>query len=846
MKKVISIMLATLTILSAMTTPFYMPIKAAEETVLYVSSKGSDSNAGTSESQPKKTLQAAIKALNGKDGRIVLTSYTVIEKDACDLPDHGGRVTITAKNGDKVYSAGELYIADNLYLGGETVFEDLTMTFGGAAYIFCQGNNTVFGENITSKTTSYKSPSIFGGFNCNRSGATSAKCALPSFTLEVNSGTWNKVYCGNYRAGNSNLLITSSNPTVLTIGGGTFKGGISPVGNESRKANATLNISGGTFLCSIYGIAEASPTYGRSTSFTGDIDINITGGTFAGDISVAARDGEAAFTGNCNINLQGGDFSRVNSIVGASGTRLYRYGKSLATLTIGKGIDINAEQTGEILFTNNIAEFADPSVLYHDGWYYYTYAQTYLGKPAVWIRRAANFSDISASRPLLVWSEANNPADMTSFWAPQLVFFEGKFYIYATCAYDAGDSNTVPRKPVVLISKTNDPFDGFDYFGPMENIDPDIRSYLSPRFIEHNGKRYMINGGFFRAEDRVVGEKHFQSLFITEMESPTSFKGKAVKIAGATESWEVSNGGKCKILEGPFAYTAPDGTLYVIYAANETARDDYCTGLLRFDGGKNGDITDASLWYKYPQPIHKRRPALGIHSPGAAILVPSPDGKDLWLIYHAKLTQGTYTYDGRILFAQPFETDANGVPKSMTPPRLTTVLSYSKNTMPLSKKLGQFDKVIDKNLPDAPETSAPETTAPVTTVPVTTAPVTEPPITTTAAPETTVPVTEPPVTTAAAPETTIPVTEAPVTTSAAPETTVPATEAPDITTAAPETTAPVTEAPDITTAAPDTTATPDTTAPAAGESGCGSLLSTISAAITTAIAAIFVIKKKKD
>ncbi len=659
-----------------------------EEKVIFVSGVGRDSNSGESDDQPKATIHEAIRAIGDADGTIVICGDYTHRKNDEWFPVHKGQIKITSSYGSKNYLP-IFRVESDIYLGGKTIIENISIQFSDQRSIFCNGYDTIFGKGITVSHGRQTPPNIYGGKDC-----TKGNFVLTSFSLRIDSGSWGKVYCGNYRNKASDSLSRLPGDTVLMINGGTFLDTVAATGSENRAGDAKLIINGGEFRCSVLGIAEPSVAYGSKLTVKGNIDMELNGGVFSGDIAVAARNEETSLNGKCDIRLGAGDFSRVNLIQGAEGTLLYSEGKATATLHISEGIDINAQQTGDIVFKNNIANFADPSVLYHDGWYYYTYAKDYMGKPAVWIRRSPNFSDISASRPVLVWAEAINPSGMSSLWAPQLVVLEGKYYLYATCAYKGTDNENgvTPRKPVVFVSNvSDDALGGYTYYGPMDNTDPDVLMYLSPRFIQWQDKTYMINGGFFRSEDRMPDKYHYQSLFVTEMESPTSFKGKAVKIAEATRSWEISNNGKCEILEGPFAYTqAKDGKLYVLYSANETATDNYCTGLLRFDGSATDDITNASLWYKFPDPIQQKDTSLKMYSPGAMVLTTSPDGEQIWMLFHIKTKSG-YTYDGRIMCAQPLITDENGVPQESPLQALSTEFSYKKNTMPLVERIKGFN-----------------------------------------------------------------------------------------------------------------------------------------------------------
>ncbi len=665
---------------------FAMTVCAKASSTVYVSSSGSDTNAGTAANAAKATLTGALEALGGADGTIVITDNLTLENGAAALPRHDGTVTITSGS----YGA-TLTVNETFYLGGKTVFSNIDFSFGESISIFCESNDTVFGSGITVDYLG-DAPVIYGGYDTAKTGETASTTVLTPFSLQIDSGTWGNVYCGNRRNYYTSFYPLSNVDTSLTINGGSFYGIVSAIGCDQRNGTATLTINNGNFYGGICGIAKSCINYDGTITYTGTIAITINGGFFTNDIVVAERENEATLNGECVITLNGGDFSRINRIMGDTDI----IGGN-TSLILSENVDVTSAQSGNIKFKNSIADYPDPSIFYHDGWYYYTYSGYYRNKLALWVRRAANFSDIAYSRPMLAWSEYDNPADMNSLWAPQMYYFDGSFYIYATCVYTADEEATdttvitPPRKTVVWQASSADPLDGFTYIGPVANADPEVYSFLSPRFIEWGGKRYMVNGGFFRAEDRVVGEKHYQSLFATEMKSPTEFTGKTVQISTVTEAWEISSNQKVKIQEGPFPYYASNGTLYLLYSANETAYDDYCTGLLRFNGTAEDSILDASLWYKYPDPIHTKNADAGIYSPGAGVLVQSPNGDEMWFIYHAKLTSGEYTYSGRVLFAQKMEFDANGNPKASTPPSLDTTLSYEMNSMPLVNRISGFN-----------------------------------------------------------------------------------------------------------------------------------------------------------
>ncbi len=595
---------------------------------------------------------------------------------------------------------------------GETEISHIHITARAKSgvWIACGGRKTTVRASVTCPllpdSLYFAYPSLCGGF-------AAAGAATKGASLTVEGGDWENVYGGNVRLAGTAPDRKAEGDISLTVTGGHFHGAIAGNGQNSLAGNVTLSISGGTFDCSVFGMAAASPAVGQSVSVSGDVSVTVTGGAFRGDILAFEADSDVKFTGHYALALRGGDFSRVNAIRGVE-KNLYHSKKVCSdSLEIAASLRPDAELSGKIDFENPIASYADPSVVYRDGWYYYSYSKDYNGKPALWLTRAANLPDLSASTPLMVWSASvtGQGKEITSLWAPQVYFLDGKWYIYCTCSATSSDDT---RRPYVWEGKGEDPFDGFTFKGILANVDEEVYGYLSPRIIDYGGTRYLVCGGFFRKADRIVGSLHRQSLFMGELESPTAFKagGKMVQISTVTTSWE-GQGSNVLIQEGPFPIYSPDGQLWLAYSANQTYTDAYCTGLLRFKGTESDKLTNASLWEKQPRPLHQKNTVAGVVSPGAMVFTVSPDGRDVWAVYHAKLRSGLgYSY--RLLFTQPV-TFRNGVPVIDPPQPLDTVFSFPQNPRSLASRIGAFDKVETVGEPE--ETGSGEDTAPAVTGP---------------------------------------------------------------------------------------------------------------------------------
>lgn len=653
-------------------------------TCVYVSGRGTGD--GSSPLSPSNDILGAITASKETDRcSVVIIGRFLIDK-AKALPEMSSGYSIGSYmscNFRDVFGS-RLDLAAVLTLGGPATIEKTGIfEYSGNGVIACNGYDTTVEDTVECGRHFYRAvfsyPSICGGTVSG--GSLGGK---KSWTLTVNGGTWQYVFGGRYQIAASQPGSVSADMTVI-INGGTYYGGISGGGRNNLTGSASLIVNGGYFRCSLYGTPAPSLTVGTRGTIKGDLSVTINGGTFCGDVSCTQRNEDISMNGKYTLTITGGDFSRVNKIAGADG--IISHPKTCTSeLRLADSVDLSAAVTGSFDFENPIANYADPSVYCHDGWYYYTYSKDYNSAPALWMSRAANIADIGASEPMLVWSKAASGGSIASLWAPQIYFLDGKWYIYATCA-EASDSES--RRPYVWVGKGDSPYDGFDFFGTIAGYDKNVYSYLSPRIIEHGGVRYLVCGGFYYKSDRIAGVKHYQELFIGELESPTKFATGMTIISEPNYSWEID--GKVSIMEGPFAIYSPGGQLYIAYAANQTRSDNYCTALLKFTGGENDKLTDRSLWEKQKKPIHEKNVSAGIYSPGAMCFVYSPAG-DLWGVYHAKYFPNS-GYSNRQLFAQKVNWE-NEYPVMDPPQPLGTVTTMELNPMEVNRRVGGFDETV--------------------------------------------------------------------------------------------------------------------------------------------------------
>ena len=644
-------------------------------------------NGGTGDgSSPSKAagdlVSAAKRLTNG--GTIVVCGKLTVDVGQT-LPGVSGKITITSLFDGVDYRATDdanIELRKYISFGSAGEFDHIRIVAAAnGTYISAEGHALTVGDGVVcsifegNRTEDY--PALIGGsaaLAVNQSGGN---------ILTVRSGDFGVVSTGMYAAAGTAATHTVRGDLTLNIAGGGFHGAVYVAGQNNLVGNAVCNVTGGQFHCPIFGMEDG-------VTAKGNITIDLAGGTVCGDIRASAGDG-ATFDGVYTLNIGGADIERASSIVGAQSL-----GGAHTSFFNAPNTDLTRTLSGEITFTNPIAGFADPSVVYHDGWYYYTYARnTAATKAAIYMCRAANLCDLAGAAPQLIWSQAQSGggAEITDLWAPQLYYLDGRWYLYAAVQGAKSAVGADERYPYVWVGQPDTPMGPYTYFGCMQNIDTDFFTYLSPRVIEHGGKTYMFFSGFATPTDV---NPHTQRLRIVELASPTAFGSKEVVFSSPSYTWEggSANGttGFSGIMEGPFAFYAPNGQLYLIYAGNHTRLDTYCTGILHFKGGAGDSLMDASLWEKDPKPFQWVNYENGTLSPGAMVVTTSSDGKHYYGVYHAK--QYHYSaYSMRRLYMQEITFDKDGVPHIGDAPSVDTVLTVAKNQTPLEKRISSFTTV---------------------------------------------------------------------------------------------------------------------------------------------------------
>lgn len=307
-------------------------------------------------------------------------------------------------------------------------------------------------------------------------------------------------------------------------------------------------------------------------------------------------------------------------------------------------------------FKNPVAPSGnDPWLIFFEGSYYYCLSS----QGGICVARIENIYDMDKATPKKIWTPPENTMYSKELWAPELHYLEGEWYIY----FAADDGKNENHRMYALKGTSQNPLDDFTFAGKVS--DPSDKWAIDGTVMNYNGEMYFIWSGWAGTTD------DSQNLYIAKMNGPCNISGGRVRISIPKENWE-RNG--MPLQEGPVAIER-GGVTHIVYSASGSWTDDYCLGLLTLTGR---DPLIPASWEKSSLPILKKSDE--VFGPGHCSFTTSPDGGQVWAVYHANIVSGS-GWSGRKSWTQQVTWDENNYPVigRGTPPAPGEELEIAEN-----------------------------------------------------------------------------------------------------------------------------------------------------------------------
>ncbi|KAH6620207.1 glycosyl hydrolase [Boeremia exigua] len=286
---------------------------------------------------------------------------------------------------------------------------------------------------------------------------------------------------------------------------------------------------------------------------------------------------------------------------------------------------------------------SDPHIVWTGG-YYYLMVTTWTN---LQITRAKTIEGLKTGEKKVVWTDTNTSRN-ANMWAPELHYLDGLWYIY----YTAGQSANLDLQRPHVLKGGSDPFQPYSYHATLTNT----------WGIDGSIVRFSSWGNYFVWS---CMSNNLQSLCIAPLTAPGKI-GTTKVLSAPTQSWE-RNG--APVMEGPSAmYNG--GKTYIAYSGSYCWTAQYSLGLLTWNG--SGDPSLSASWAK-TGPVFTS--ANNNYGPGHNGFFNSPDGKEIWNVFHATANSNGACDGNRYTMVQKVNFNSDGRPNFGTPVALGTTLT---------------------------------------------------------------------------------------------------------------------------------------------------------------------------
>jgi GH43 family beta-xylosidase len=275
-------------------------------------------------------------------------------------------------------------------------------------------------------------------------------------------------------------------------------------------------------------------------------------------------------------------------------------------------------------YTNPVGQdiyMGDPFILFHDG-IYYLYGTTSSGEGF----KCWSSKDFREWKPEgFVYRKTETSWGGSNFWAPEVYFHKGEFYL----AYSSKgkDSN---NRMLLCLAKSPSPTGPFtDVHAPW--FDMGFSCIDAHLFFDDDGKIYLY---FDRVgyEGKQPDGYMYGLIYVMETDSQLRPSGDTIFCSKAEQDWEnpLSMHSRCN--EGSYVLKH-NGKYYMTYSANHYLDPFYGIGY-------STAPTPLGPWEKCKDnPLVGMNPEAGIFGPGHNSFTVSPDGKELFMVYHTHVSE---------------------------------------------------------------------------------------------------------------------------------------------------------------------------------------------------------------
>lgn len=273
--------------------------------------------------------------------------------------------------------------------------------------------------------------------------------------------------------------------------------------------------------------------------------------------------------------------------------------------------------TSDMFYKNplEINQIGDPFVLKASNGKYYCYPTSSNSGYKVW-----------SSNNLVDWKDEGYAYKIgektwggSDFWAPEVVEYQGKYYMYYTARWQKNNSL---RIGVAVSDNPTGPFKDV-YDRPM--FDFGYAAIDANVFMDEDGAKYLY---FSRdCSENVVDGRHESHIYgILLNDDMVSVKGEPVLLTRPEQEWELASGPEWLWNEGATVFKR-NGIYYLMYSAN-------CYDSSLYSIGYATAAHPLGPYKKYQHNPIVHTDWEEISGPGHNSITRSPDGSEWFIVYH--------------------------------------------------------------------------------------------------------------------------------------------------------------------------------------------------------------------